>query len=214
MRKLEFWNKFRVRCARRAQQQHARRVGGAPDDGRTDLEEVEGRTGVEAALLVHGAEDSGLRALLRGEAGGEVELEALGNLVLELDGVAEDVGGGPGLGDGESVGLVGPLALDVAVDDVGLGVLGAGDLEGDVGSGVGLDLKGGAVEGVLLLEEVVGRLAKVLCACRTSETTTRRDKLTVNSPSRKGEQAEEETLLDLGIKRVDEALATSDTSSK
>lgn len=145
---------------------------------------------MEAALLVDGAEDGGLGTLLGGEGGGEVELETLGDLVLELDGVAEDVGGGPGLGDGEAVGLVGPLALDVAGDDVGLAVLVAGDLEGDVGGGDGLDLERGAVEGVLLVQEVIGGLAEVLWglsepSCSSSGT--------MDSPSRRGERAGGET---------------------
>ena len=145
---------------------------------------------METALLVDGAEDGGLGTLLGGERGGEVKLETLGNLVLELDGVAEDVGGGPGLGDGEAVGLVGPLTLEVTGDDVGLAVLVACDLEGDVGRGDGLDLEGGAVEGVLLVQEVIGGLAKVLWGmsewgCSSSST--------MNSPSRKGERVEGET---------------------
>ena len=45
------------------------------------------------------------------EEGGGVELETLGDLVLELDLGAECVGGGPGLSDGEAVVLVGVLAL-------------------------------------------------------------------------------------------------------
>ena len=45
------------------------------------------------------------------EDGGGVELEALGDLVLELNLGAERVRGGPGLGEGEAVGLVGVLAL-------------------------------------------------------------------------------------------------------
>ena len=157
---------------------------------RTDLEEVKGRAGVNTALLVDGADDGGLGALLGGEGGGEVELQALGDLVLELDLVAEDVGSGPSLGDGEAVGLVGPLALEITSDEVGLGVLVSGDLEGDVGRGLGLDLKGGSVEGVVLSEEVVGRLSEVLCGvsvhCWNKES--------LYSPSRRGERAEAETL--------------------
>ena len=76
--------------------------------------------------------------------------------------VAEDVGGGPGLGEGETVNLVGPFALDVTVNGIGLGIAGSLDLEGNVGGGLCLDLERGAVEVVVLAKQVVGRLAKIL----------------------------------------------------
>ena len=76
--------------------------------------------------------------------------------------VAEDVGGGPGLGKGETVDLVGPFALDVAMDDIRLGIAGSLNLEGNVGGGLGLHLERGTVEVVILAEQVVGRLAKIL----------------------------------------------------
>jgi hypothetical protein len=69
---------------------------------------------------------------------------------------------GTNLGDGEAVLEVDVLALNVTVDDVGLRVAVAGDLEGDVGRGEGLDLEGSAVDGVVLEEEVRRRLAEVL----------------------------------------------------
>ena len=75
---------------------------------------------METRLLVDRVDDSGLVALLRGQSSVEVNFKALGDLVLNLDLVAEDVGGGPGLGEGQTVGLVGKLGLDVAVDDVRL----------------------------------------------------------------------------------------------
>jgi len=80
------------------------------------LEDVQHCAGVEAWLLVGRAEVHRLCALVRVERGGGVELEALGDLVLELDLSAERVVGGPGLGDGETVGLVGVFALEVAGD--------------------------------------------------------------------------------------------------
>lgn len=65
------------------------------------------------------------------------------------------------LGDGQAVLEVDVLALDVAGD---LSVLGSltGNLEGDVGGGQGLDLERGALDGVVLLEEVTSGLAEVL----------------------------------------------------
>jgi len=71
---------------------------------------------VKARLLVRRAEEHRLCALLRVERGGGVELEALGDLVLELDLGAERVVGGPGLSDGQAVGFVVVFALDVAGD--------------------------------------------------------------------------------------------------
>lgn len=59
------------------------------------LEEVDGGLGVERWLLVDGREDGGLLGLGRVKGGSKVELQALGDLVLELDLGTEQVGGGP-----------------------------------------------------------------------------------------------------------------------
>lgn len=96
------------------------------------------------------------------EDGGGVELEALGDLVLELDLGAERVRGGPGLGEGEAVDLVGVLALQVASDDRRFRVAVSVDLERDIGRGASLDLEGSASEVVVLAKEIVGGLSKVL----------------------------------------------------
>jgi hypothetical protein len=117
---------------------------------------------VETRLLVGCVQDGAFAAIGGGERGGEVKLETFGDEVVELDLVTEDVGGGPGLGEGETMNLVGPFALDVTVDGIGLGIAGSLDLEGDVGGSLGLDLERGAVEVVVLAEQVVGRLAKIL----------------------------------------------------
>lgn len=145
---------------------------------------------MKARLLVGRVEDSSLGALVGGEGGGKIKLEALSNKVVKLNLVAEDVGGGPGLGQGKTVDLVSPLALDVSSDEVRLGVTVSSDLEGDVGGSLGLDLKGGAVEVVVLSEQVVGGLSKVL------ETKYWRQEQRAgygNIPSRKGERAGGET---------------------
>jgi hypothetical protein len=128
----------------------------------TNLEDVQDGAGVEAGLLVGGAKEDRLCVLLRVEGGRGVELEALGDLVLELDLSAERVMGGPGLGDGQAVGLVGVLALEIAGDVRRLRVAAAIDLEGDIGGGGGFDLERGAREMIVLAEEVIGGLAKVL----------------------------------------------------
>lgn len=117
---------------------------------------------MQAGLLVDNVEERVLRALVGEENGAEIELKALCDLVIELDGRAERVGGRPGLSEGEPVRLVRVLSLNVAVDSGSFGVTGAGDLEGDVGGRRSLDLERGAVEVVVLSEEVVGGLAEVL----------------------------------------------------
>jgi hypothetical protein len=52
---------------------------------------------VQRGLLVDGSQDGRLLGLGRVQGRGEVELEALGDLVLELDLGAEQVGRGPSL---------------------------------------------------------------------------------------------------------------------
>lgn len=126
------------------------------------LEEVQVLTGVEAWLLVSGREESVLGLLVWQQGRDELELETLGNVVLELNVVAENVGGGPGLSQGKAVLAVVELGLEVTVDVSGLGVSETGDLEGDAVGGLGLDLERGAVDVVVLVEEVTGGLAEVL----------------------------------------------------
>ena len=91
-------------------------------------------------LLVGRAEEHRLCVLFRVERGGGVKLEALGDLILELDLGAERVVGGPGLGDGQTMDFVRVFALEVACDKGGFRVTATVDLEGDVRGGGGLDL--------------------------------------------------------------------------
>jgi hypothetical protein len=119
---------------------------------------------VEAGLLVGGTEEDRLCVLIGVEGGRGLELEALGNLVIEFDLVAERVVGGPSLSDGQAVGLVGVFALEVTSDKRRLRVTVSIDLEGDVRGGRGFDLERGTVEVVILAEKVIGGLAKVLYA--------------------------------------------------
>ena len=130
----------------------------------TNLEDVQNGAGVEAGLLVGGTEEDRLCVLIGVEGGRGLELEALRNLVIELNLVAECVVGGPGLSDGQAVGLVGVFALEVTGDERRLRVTVPIDLEGDVRRGRGFNLEGGAVEVVVLGEEVIRGLAKVLYA--------------------------------------------------
>ena len=135
------------------------------------LEEVKVLTGVQTGLLVGGSEKSVLGLLLGDEGGDELELEALGDVVLELNVVAENVGSGPGLGEGDAVLSVLPLGLEVTVDGLRLGVSDTENAEGDTVRGPGLDLERVAVDGVVLGQEVVGGLA-----CCSSESRQQRGK--------------------------------------
>jgi len=126
------------------------------------LEDIKESAGVETGLFVDGREQSSLLAAVREERSAQVELEALGKVVLRLYLGAEGVGSGPRLGEDDTVSLVGVLCLDIARDEVALGILGAGDLEGDVGRGGGLDLERSAVEVEVPAQQVVGGLAEIL----------------------------------------------------
>lgn len=139
------------------------------------LEDVKDSTCVEAGLLVDSVEERGFLALVGEEGGGQVKLEALGNLVLELDLGLEDVGGRPRLGEHDAVLVVGVLGLNVGTDGSAL-VLATGDLEGDARGGFGLNLEAGARVIVVASQQVVGRLAKVLFRWRVRRLVTRLSK--------------------------------------
>jgi len=62
------------------------------------LEDIKESAGVKTRLLVGGSQQGGLGALLRQQSGSEVELQTLGDLVLQLDLSAKHVRGRPGLG--------------------------------------------------------------------------------------------------------------------
>ena len=126
------------------------------------LEHVKDGARVETGLLVGRVEERALGTLVRKEGSVEIELQALSNLVLELDSSAEGIRGSLGLGEGETVGLVGELGLNVTVDVAGFCVTGTSNFEGDIGGGGGFHLKRSAVDVVVLAKEVVGGLAKVL----------------------------------------------------
>lgn len=128
-------------------------VGG---EGRS-LEDVEEGPGVDARLAVDGG-DVGRLALGRGEEVTlDVELEALGDLVLELDLGLQDVRGGPGLGEGDAVLDVGVLGLEVAGDGGRLGIAETGDLERDAVRRAGLGaVQVGVSSGELCVQAVQG----------------------------------------------------------
>ena len=101
---------------------------------------------VNTGLLV-GASNDGVLGLLVGDKGrDQLQLEALSNVVLELDVVPQHVRRGPSLGQGGAASLVGPLGLEFTVDLVRLGVARSQDSEADIVGGFRLDLKGRSVD--------------------------------------------------------------------
>jgi len=126
------------------------------------LEEVDGSPGVEGRLLVDGSKDSRLLGLGGVKSSSEVQLQSLGDLVLQLDLGSEEVGGGPSLGEGQAVLEVDVLSLDVTGNGGRVGITDTSDLEDDIGRGGSLDLEGDTVGWVVLDEEVRGGLAEVL----------------------------------------------------
>jgi hypothetical protein len=94
------------------------------------LEEINVGARVEAELLVLDTDLGVLLALGGKEASGNIELQALSELVLELDLGGKDVAGGPGLGDGQTVLEVDVLGLELTVDGSRLVVLVTENVEG------------------------------------------------------------------------------------
>lgn len=140
---------------------------------RADLEEVDGGSGVNAGLLVDGGNDGALLVLDRVEGGQKVQLEASGDLVLELDLGSEDVRGGPSLSDGDAVLGVNPFPLDITGYGARLGVTETGNLEagGERGS---LNLERSAVDGVVLEQEIRGaKESEIDQLCRIRRETCR-----------------------------------------
>lgn len=105
------------------------------------------------------------------EGGGNIDFEALGNLVIDLEETTEDIGGSPSLGEGQAVFAIGILCFELAGDGIRLVVTITRDFEGNIGWGLGLDLQECSGERVILLEQVIGGLSKILFTCKgVSET--------------------------------------------
>ena len=115
---------------------------------------------MDARLLVDTTNGSSLASFLGLQCGVQVNLEALGKLVLELNQSLQGVGGSPGLSEGDSVSLVCPLGLKVAIDRAL--VAGTKDTEGNIGWSLRLDLESGVAKGVVFAQEVIGRLSEIL----------------------------------------------------
>ena len=88
---------------------------------------------METTLLEYGIEDGSLRTFFRSKRGRKIKLESLGNQVLELDLVADNIGGRPCLGESKSVNFVGPFALNIPSNLVAFGVVVTLDLERNIG---------------------------------------------------------------------------------
>jgi len=90
------------------------------DDGisseRWALEYVKESTGMETRLLVDSAQKAMFGTLIRVKRAADLELEALGNLVLDFNIGFEDVGRSPTLSYGETVLGIYILGLDVSRD--------------------------------------------------------------------------------------------------
>lgn len=86
----------------------------------------------------------------------------LGELALELQEGLQAVVGQPGLGEDDTVLSVDVFALEVAEDGLPVVVLCDSGLEEDAVGCAGLCLEGGDTERVVLVEEIRGKLAKVL----------------------------------------------------
>jgi hypothetical protein len=121
----------------------------------TDLEDIECCTGVQTRLLIAGVQDGGFCAFVGGQGGRKIKFETLDNEVVEFDLVAEDIGGGPCLCQGESVDFVSPLSFNVAIYSIRLGVTNSLDLEGNIGRRLCLDFKGCSIEWIILGEQVI-----------------------------------------------------------
>lgn len=84
----------------------------------SDLEDVECCARVQSGLFICGVQEGSFCTFVRRERGREVEFETLDNEVIEFDLVAENVGSGPRLGDGEAMYFVSPFPFNVAIDTI------------------------------------------------------------------------------------------------
>ena len=121
----------------------------------TYLEEVKSSSGMETRLFVRCIYDCRFLTLVRVKGSVEVKLEAFREDIIELDLTAQDVGRGPSLGDRETMLDIVELGLDIARDQVGLGIPVTSDLESDVGGCFRLDFERRSLEGVVFSQKVV-----------------------------------------------------------
>lgn len=112
----------------------------------THLEQVQLLLGVDTRLLVAASNQSILGLLVRHQRGNHLQLQALCNLVLQLDVCSQDVRRSPGLSQGGTALLVGPLGFQITLNLVTLGVANTLYAEGDIVGCLGLDVKAWSVD--------------------------------------------------------------------
>lgn len=108
--------------------------------------------------------ESVLGLLLRHQRRDHLELKTLGEVVLRLDVVAEHVGRRPGLRESKTLLAVLPASLEVTTDVRRLVVVETQHTERHARWRASLNLKGRAVDRVVLTKNVRGGLTKVLPA--------------------------------------------------
>jgi hypothetical protein len=84
---------------------------------------------MEPWLLVDSIEKSRFMTLVRKEGSGEIQFETFSDLVVELDLSAKNVGGGPGLCEGETILGISIFGLDISIDVCCLRVALTGNLK-------------------------------------------------------------------------------------
>jgi len=131
-------------------------------DREVGLEDIQRGNSVDIGLLVGGINLGGLLVDGRKKGGQNLQLQALGKVVLELNLSVQVVGGGPGLSEGDTLGLVGILGLEVTNDDTRLVVAETVNLEGNTVGGGGLDFELSVTDGEVLAEKVLAGLANIV----------------------------------------------------
>jgi len=117
---------------------------------------------VDTRLLVDDVEQSRFVSSVGCQCGGEVKFQSLCKVVLEFELGLENVGGCPGFGEDKAILVVRVLGFDITGDGLRLGVPQTSDLEGNIGGSLGLNFQRSSEDGIVLGQQVIGRLSKVL----------------------------------------------------
>ena len=128
----------------------------------TNVEEVEGGTGVIARLLESQVEQTAVDSLFGVQARVRLELETLGELVLDFELGAEDVGSRPGVREHSSILVIGVFRLEVTRNASRLCITRSRDAERHIGGRLGLDLETNRMERIILAQEIVGAFSEIL----------------------------------------------------
>jgi hypothetical protein len=115
----------------------------------THVEEVKSCPRVVTGLLESQVKETAVDTLFWVESGVSLDLETLGELVLNLKLRLDHVGGSPGVGKDGTVFWLGVLGLEVTNNVSRLGVVASSDLEGDIGGSLGLNLETNSLEWVI-----------------------------------------------------------------